>query len=303
MARIARNYKKWDCDYLTNNGILDPECSTWIVAEAARHAELCMHKFDAVADKLVSKFKQGWLRDDPRKPFGLPLHVFNDVELPLRQSLNRWFIVCSMSFSFWRPFLPGIRKYYIKDPHGHSWKGAKALMVCFNDLLRCGCALNAMAWSIMPFSVFRFIIRSRNCAEPPMMEERWNCMREVSTVLLEKFDGEFYNCVLKSESDPLKLLSLVLENFPCYRDHTEYVGHKSYLFHFGEPEEVEMRALANKCLEILTSLVNDRLRSEGSEASLTRMDIDYMIDRDRIESITAKHFGTVYFPKLRSIFY
>ncbi|KFD70066.1 hypothetical protein M514_02220 [Trichuris suis] len=501
MLRGGPTYKPWDCDYLTKNDILDPENTISFVASACEHSKLCIEKFDKIAHKFADKVKEGWLCEDSGKPFGLPLHVFNDVDLPLQKSLNRWFFVCSMSFSFWSPYLPGTPKYLIKDPDGRLWKGGKALMVRFNDLLqegrdaieddrragrpatatcegtlplvrnlvegdrritirriarmagislhsafgilhetlglrklsaqwdpkalreeqlvrrvnlsrellmkieanetgffdrivtgdanitpRCGIPLDGWALKDMPFSVFNFLFANAYRAVPPMMVERWESIKEVCTVLDEKFEGQFYNCVLQSESNPLKLLSLMLENFPCYRDHAEYGGRKisflmkaqmlivgvsrilhefndvaafdiypsfsiattnrviqmmrfygllepspsvetkmqrgmekqyanlfvqrkhelfilGELFKFGEPEEVEMRALASRCVELLTLRVNEKLKSDGSDASVTYMDVDYIIDRDRCENVSTKRFGQIYFPKVRCIFY
>lgn len=56
----------------------------------------------------------------------------------------------------------------------------------------------------------------------PLIEERLRVLKEAGNVLLEKFDGSFLNCIKKSENNAQKLLMLVVENFPSYRDETVF---------------------------------------------------------------------------------
>ncbi|XP_006902025.1 PREDICTED: UPF0553 protein C9orf64 homolog [Elephantulus edwardii] len=43
-------------------------------------------------------------------------------------------------------------------------------------------------------------------------------------ILLEKFGGSFLNCIKKCEKSAQKLMYLVVENFPSYRDVTQFKG-------------------------------------------------------------------------------
>uniref|UniRef100_A0A8C3MR08 Queuosine 5'-phosphate N-glycosylase/hydrolase n=1 Tax=Geospiza parvula TaxID=87175 RepID=A0A8C3MR08_GEOPR len=52
----------------------------------------------------------------------------------------------------------------------------------------------------------------------PLIEERHRVLNESGIVLLEKFGGSFLTCVKMSEKSAQKLLHLILENFPSYRD-------------------------------------------------------------------------------------
>ncbi|XP_072372774.1 queuosine 5'-phosphate N-glycosylase/hydrolase isoform X2 [Scyliorhinus torazame] len=60
----------------------------------------------------------------------------------------------------------------------------------------------------------------------PMIEERLKVLKEAGNILLERFDGSFLNCIKKSENSAQKLLRLVVENFPSYRDETTFRGKK-----------------------------------------------------------------------------
>ncbi|XP_038660804.1 queuosine salvage protein isoform X2 [Scyliorhinus canicula] len=60
----------------------------------------------------------------------------------------------------------------------------------------------------------------------PLIEERLKVLKEAGNILLERFDGSFLNCIKKSENSAQKLLRLVVENFPSYRDEATFQGKK-----------------------------------------------------------------------------
>uniref|UniRef100_A0A8C6QV15 Queuosine 5'-phosphate N-glycosylase/hydrolase n=1 Tax=Nannospalax galili TaxID=1026970 RepID=A0A8C6QV15_NANGA len=56
----------------------------------------------------------------------------------------------------------------------------------------------------------------------PLIEERHQILSGTGKILLEKFRGSFLNCVRKSEKSAQKLMHLIVESFPSYRDVTEF---------------------------------------------------------------------------------
>lgn len=62
------------------------------------------------------------------------------------------------------------------------------------------------------------IFRSDTATPMPLIEERRWILNETGKILLDKFGGSFLNCVKKCEKSALKLMYLVVENFPSYRD-------------------------------------------------------------------------------------
>ncbi|XP_027683668.1 queuosine salvage protein isoform X2 [Chelonia mydas] len=60
----------------------------------------------------------------------------------------------------------------------------------------------------------------------PLIEERHRILKETGTILLEKFGGSFVTCVKMSEKSAQKLLRIVVENFPSYRDEATFKGKK-----------------------------------------------------------------------------
>lgn len=74
----------------------------------------------------------------------------------------------------------------------------------------------------MTLDEVRHILRSDTDVPMPLIEERHRILNETGKILLEKFGGSFLNCVQKSDKSAQKLLHLVVENFPSYRDVTQF---------------------------------------------------------------------------------
>lgn len=62
------------------------------------------------------------------------------------------------------------------------------------------------------------IFRSDTSTPIPMIEQRIENLKEASAILLEKYEGSFVNCVKASEQSAQKLLDLIVNDFPSYRD-------------------------------------------------------------------------------------
>jgi len=60
--------------------------------------------------------------------------------------------------------------------------------------------------------------------EMPLFKERLGILREIGLTLVEKFDGDFRKVLDISHSDVIKLLNLILSNFPSFDDVSEYKG-------------------------------------------------------------------------------
>lgn len=62
------------------------------------------------------------------------------------------------------------------------------------------------------------IFRSETSEQIPLLNERLNILHETSRILLDKFDGRFSNCVKEANGSALKMLNIIVSNFPSYRD-------------------------------------------------------------------------------------
>ncbi|NXY00050.1 QSPP protein, partial [Centropus bengalensis] len=81
---------------------------------------------------------------------------------------------------------------------------------------------SASYFATMTLDQVRHVFRSDTEVPIPLIEERHRVLNESGTALLEKFGGSFLTCVKKSGKSAQRLLRLVLENFPSYRDEAVY---------------------------------------------------------------------------------
>lgn len=64
----------------------------------------------------------------------------------------------------------------------------------------------------------------------PLLQERVDCLHQVSSKLLEKYDGKFENVVIAANGVAQKLLQLIVEEFPCFRDEAVYKGQRVSIY-------------------------------------------------------------------------
>lgn len=129
----------------------------------------------------------------------------------------------------------------------------------------------------------------------PLLAERVECLHQVGALLLEKYDGNFENCVKAAGGSAKRLLAQVVDDFPCYRDEATFAGERVSIYkraqiligdlwscyrgqglgHFDDIDEVTMFAdyrvpqvlVHFGCLEysneLLSILKQDRLMDNG----------------------------------------
>lgn len=81
---------------------------------------------------------------------------------------------------------------------------------------------SASYYATVTLDQVRHIFRSDTDIPMPLIEERHRILNETGNILLEKFEGSFLNCVRKSEKSAQKLMHLIVESFPSYRDVTQF---------------------------------------------------------------------------------
>lgn len=84
---------------------------------------------------------------------------------------------------------------------------------------------NAQYYSKITIEELSEILRGDDSeTKVPLLEERVKCLHEVGTVLLEKYDGKFESCLLEADHSARRLLRIITDEFPCYRDEAEWNG-------------------------------------------------------------------------------
>ncbi|KAK2873898.1 hypothetical protein FQN49_002009 [Arthroderma sp. PD_2] len=72
--------------------------------------------------------------------------------------------------------------------------------------------------------VLKHVFRSATDEEIPLLQERIACLREAGTVLYEKYQCSFTNCIAEANGSAAALVNLLAQNFSCFRDETEFCG-------------------------------------------------------------------------------
>ncbi|MFC1730897.1 queuosine salvage family protein [candidate division KSB1 bacterium] len=151
-------------------------------------------KIKEFCDKFDKKEVKHWVDEAP----------FDISKLDDDDKLNFLFIFNSLSFSYW-----GDPKWTIESGHDGSW----ALIECL------GMAVDKIKPEyLVKITKQDFDDILKGNIRIPLFQERYNIMNEVSTVLIKKFDGEFRNVVEQAEGNALKLLDLIINNFPSFTD-------------------------------------------------------------------------------------
>lgn len=64
----------------------------------------------------------------------------------------------------------------------------------------------------------------------PLLAERVECLHQVGTLLLDKYNGDFVNCVKAAGGSAQRLLAQVVDEFPCYRDEATFNGERVSIY-------------------------------------------------------------------------
>lgn len=140
---------------------------------------------------------------------------------PNDEAVDWIFIVDTLNFCFW---LPNNEQWEVLW-HGKVYTGYFGLCAAINRALEEGIKLTDPNVCLnLTQKDLEYILRSSNSTQLMLMKERLHCLHEVSRVLQEKYQGTFVNCIKVSEKSAQKLLNLIISNFVCFRDESEYCG-------------------------------------------------------------------------------
>ena len=184
------------------NKILD---TTKVVVENSTQVKLDKDKVKEFSASFNHKDVQHWLN---AAPFGFD--KMTDIE-----KLNFLLVFNSISFRYWGN--PKWTVEYQGEKHDGSW----AMVVCIRRAIdEDKPILDAKYRADFSREVFADILRGS--IEIPLLDERFNITKEIASTLERKYDGQFGRIIELAEGDALKLLELVISNFPSFADVTRY---------------------------------------------------------------------------------
>ncbi|CAO1442906.1 unnamed protein product [Diamesa hyperborea] len=142
----------------------------------------------------------------------------NDEVASIQMAANWIFLVDTLNFCFWSTGSDDT-KYRVQGETGYF-----ALCASVNRARKEGIdMLNPAFYVTITLEQLEKIMRSDDGqTKVPLLEERVKCLHEVGQMLLDKYDGQFLNCIKLAENSSEKLLKLIVEDFPCFRDEAVY---------------------------------------------------------------------------------
>ncbi|KAG0037985.1 hypothetical protein BGZ82_001386 [Podila clonocystis] len=116
---------------------------------------------------------------------------------------------------------------------GVGYTGYWSMVAAVNRALREGIPITTPEFFAseekLPDSEIERIFRSDTKEQIPLLKERIRILREAGKVLVEKFDGNFANCIAQADGSALKLVQIITSNFSSFKDETEFCGRKAQI--------------------------------------------------------------------------
>jgi hypothetical protein len=133
--------------------------------------------------------------------------------------VDYFMLMNSLNFCYW-----GTPKWTV-EYRGQLLDGAFAMFAALTRALEEGIPIYDGGWlAEISQSDLSRILRGRG--EIPLFYQRFIILREVGRILREKFGGRFYHLVAQAEKSAVKLVRLLVENFPSFNDSAEWEGQR-----------------------------------------------------------------------------
>eukprot|EP00088_Acartia_fossae_P049200 TRINITY_DN5406_c0_g2_i3.p1 TRINITY_DN5406_c0_g2~~TRINITY_DN5406_c0_g2_i3.p1 ORF type:complete len:340 (+),score=51.08 TRINITY_DN5406_c0_g2_i3:37-1056(+) len=128
----------------------------------------------------------------------------------------------TLNFSFW---MQESEPQYLVTYRGTTYNGYLALCAAINKSLDSGVELTKPEF-FKSISEERLneLLMGDGGVPIPLLADRVKCLHEVGTVLCDKYGGKFTNLMAQCDNSAVKLLQMVLDNFTCFRDVSEFKG-------------------------------------------------------------------------------
>lgn len=170
------------------------------VTNNAKHITINYNNIEKFANKIENIELKHWLSTSP---FGL-------LDMPIETIINFLLIYESINFSFW-----GTPKWTITTDEGEL-DGSIALLYA---LLKYVQKNNTTDFSDISKEEFREILKGN--IEIPLLNERYNIIKNISNIVKDKMNNNFYQYIKDITTDT-ELFNIIITNFPSFKDESSY---------------------------------------------------------------------------------
>ena len=167
-------------------------------------------------DKFIGKIKkvetEHWLAFSP----------YNLLDLPTETIINFLLVYEAIDFSFW-----GNPKWTIDTENGKE-DGSIALLYAILKYVK---ERNTTDFSNITKDGFREILKGN--VEIPLFEERYHIIRDVSKIVNENMNGNFYEFI-KGITIDMELFNIIIKYFPNFKDERKYREKTIYFYKLAQ---------------------------------------------------------------------
>ena len=197
--------------------MLSPAQSGSFIASRAKDVTIVEEGIENCTSDIVRQITEGDL--DMTK-------MFIKTDVHPQQSDDRgidWvFFADTLNFCFWQP---EDQAQYTVTYKGTTQTGYLAMCAAINRALDQNVELTSPSYfvSVDEATLGDLLLGDHN-VPIPLLAERVDCLHQVGRVLQQKFSGRFSNVLAQCDNSAIRLLQMVLDNFPCFNDGADYEG-------------------------------------------------------------------------------
>lgn len=174
-----------------------------------------------INETAIAELINNWNQETPKhwlfnNPFGL-------LDLSIEEIVNFLILLGSIDCSFW-----GEPKWTITTEQGEEIDRAFALIYAFIKLQNKN---NHLDFEQISKEEFEMALKGN--VPIPLLEERYKVVREVSTIINEKMNGNFYEYT-KNITNDRELFELIINNFPSFEDKRTYNKKTIYFYKLAQ---------------------------------------------------------------------
>lgn len=182
------------------------------VSSNSKHVSINLEKLNILIENINDIKMKNWLSSSP---FGL-------LDLPVETIINFLLIYEAIDFSFW-----GKPKWSIDTEYGNL-DGSIALLYAMLKYVK---ENKTTDFSTIEMDEFESILGGD--IQIPLFDERLDIIREISKIVNEKMNGNFYKYIQAINSD-YELFELIINNFPNFKDDRIYNGQTIYFYKLAQ---------------------------------------------------------------------
>lgn len=185
--------------------------TTKFVVDNSRYVKIEKEFIKGFCENFSESHINHWLNEAP----------FDFNKLNENQKLNFLLVFNAISFSYW-----GEPKWTV-NYNGEKFDGAWGMIASIGRAVENKKPiLNPHYLKDISEKDFSEILIGN--VKIPLFSERLRILREIGSILVRDFNGEFNNLVKESRGDATKLLKLILKHFPSFNDSSPYKGKTIY---------------------------------------------------------------------------